>query len=59
MSPRIIGVLNRRLDRAFAEMECAWAEYKTARNASTLTRYTSTLRRADSLWKTLKTYTQA
>lgn len=59
MNPRLLMVLNRRLDRVFIEMECAWAVYKqNKRDDAALSRYTSTLRRADRLWKKIKTFTK-
>ena len=60
MNPRVLLVLNRRLDRVFIEMECAWAVYKQDKlNQAALHRYTWTLRRADRLWQLIKQFSKS
>lgn len=54
LSPRILMVLNRRLDAEFLRMECLWAEYQRRRNDERRAAYIISLNRADRLSKLIK-----
>jgi hypothetical protein len=54
LSPRILMVLNRRLDAEFLRMECAWAEYLRRRDDERRATYIISLTRADRLSKLIK-----
>lgn len=60
MNPRLLMVLNRRLDRVFLDMEIAWTVYKREReNEAALRRYLGTLRRAERLWSLIKPFSKS
>ena len=52
---KAVATLNRRLDVVFAEMEIRWATYKQdRRDERALALYVASLRRANRLWKLIK-----
>jgi hypothetical protein len=60
MTPRLLVVLNRRLDRVFLEMEIAWAVCTRQRgNATAKSCYLAQRRRAARLWTMIKPFSQS
>jgi hypothetical protein len=60
LTPRLLTVLNRRLDRVFLAMEIAWAVCQRQRgDATARCCYLAQRRRAARLWTTIKPFSQS